>query len=314
MNSKIERRISGRTRDLGGFQVRRVLPHGRRRMVGPFIFFDQMGPAEFAPGEGIDVRPHPHIALATVTYLFEGAMQHKDSLGVDLTIRPGDVNWMTAGRGVVHSERSPSPERENGHSLFGIQTWVALPADKEAMEPGFHHHKADTLPRFERDGCDFRLILGTAWGHKAPVETFSPIVYLHGELRAGAWTTLNLEHEEVAVYLVDGAITIGGEALEPGEMAVIAPGAEPELGAQQPSRIMICGGTPLGERHIYWNFVASETADIETAKRDWVAAAEAGFPEDGRFILPPGESEHIPLPDDIKPDEPVEPTEDCPTS
>ena len=297
MTSKLERTISGRVRDLGGFEVRRVLPHGRRRMVGPFIFFDQMGPAEFAPGDGIDVRPHPHIALATVTYLFEGALQHRDSLGVDLTIRPGDVNWMTAGRGVVHSERTPAPEREAGHRLFGIQTWVALPGEQEAIEPAFHHHTADTLPRFERDGADFRLILGSAWGHTAPVEVFSPIVYLHGELRAGAWTTLNLEHEEIAVYLVDGAITVDGEALEPGEMALVEPGTASELGAQKPSRIMICGGAPLGERHIDWNFVASDPADIETARADWAAAAAAGFPEDGRFTLPAGETEHIPLPE-----------------
>lgn len=186
MNSKIERTIPGRIRDLGGFRVRRVLPHARRRMVGPFIFFDQMGPAEFAPGEGIDVRPHPHTALATVTYLFDGAIKHKDSLGVDLTIRPGDVNWMTAGRGIVHSERTPDAERHAGHKLLGIQTWIALPTDRESTEPAFRHHKADTLPRFERDGGDFRLIVGTAWGHESPVEIFSPIVYLHGELAAGA--------------------------------------------------------------------------------------------------------------------------------
>lgn len=314
MDNKIERTIQGRTRDLGGFEVRRVLPYARRRMVGPFIFFDQMGPADFAPGQGIDVRPHPHIALATVTYLFDGAMQHKDSLGIDLTIRPGDVNWMTAGRGVVHSERTPDEERAAGHRLYGIQTWVALPSDKEDIEPAFHHHKAETLPRFERDGGDFRLILGTAWGHRSPVEVFSPIVYLHGELRAGASTKLNLEHDEVAVYLVEGAVTIDGQALEPGEMAVIEPGTSPELGAQLPSRIMICGGAPLGDRHIYWNFVASDEADIDTAKRDWVAAAKAGFPAGGRFILPPDEQEHIPLPDDIKREEPVKPTPDCPTS
>lgn len=314
MNSKIERTLSGRVRDLGGFEVRRVLPHGRRRMVGPFIFFDQMGPADFAPGDGIDVRPHPHIALATVTYLFDGALQHRDSLGVDLTIRPGDVNWMTAGRGVVHSERTPGPERDAGHRLFGIQTWVALPRDQEAIEPAFHHHKADTLPRFERDGGDFRLILGTAWGHRSPVEVFSPIVYLHGELRAGAWTTLNLDHEEVAVYLVDGAITVDGEALEPGQMALVEPGTAPELGAQKPSRIMICGGAPLGERHIDWNFVATAPADIDAARADWSAAAAAGFPADGRFTLPAGETEHIPLPETAKKETPVEPTPDCPTS
>lgn len=314
MNSKIERTIPGRIRDLGGFRVRRVLPHARRRMVGPFIFFDQMGPAEFAPGEGIDVRPHPHTALATVTYLFDGAIKHKDSLGVDLTIRPGDVNWMTAGRGIVHSERTPDAERHAGHKLLGIQTWIALPTDRESTEPAFRHHKADTLPRFERDGGDFRLIVGTAWGHESPVEIFSPIVYLHGELAAGARTRLDLGHEDVAVYLVEGELTVDGEPLEAGSMAVLQPGAEPELHAPAPSRIMICGGAPLGERHIHWNFVASDRADIETAKRDWASAARSGFPEGGRFALPPGETEHIPLPEDLPAEEPVKPSANSPTS
>lgn len=314
MSDKTEQVFSGRTRDLGGFEVRRVLPYAKRRMVGPFIFFDQMGPADFPAGQGIDVRPHPHIGLATVTYLFDGAMEHRDSLGIDLTIRPGDVNWMTAGRGVVHSERTPAAEREAGHKLYGIQTWVALPAESEDMAPAFFHHKADTLPRFERDGGEFRLILGTAWGHVSPVEVFSPIVYLHGELRAGASVALNLEHEEVAVYLVEGGIALDGRALEPGEMAVIAPGSAPVLTAPVPSRVMICGGAPLGPRHIYWNFVASDRGAIERAKTDWTGAAGAGFPDGGRFTLPPGENEHIPLPDDAAPGKAVQPTAESPTS
>lgn len=298
MSNAIEQVFSGRTRDLGGFDVRRVLPYAKRRMVGPFIFFDQMGPAEFEPGRGIDVRPHPHIGLATVTYLFEGALHHKDSLGVDVTIRPGDVNWMTAGHGVVHSERTPPEERAAGHRIHGIQTWVALPEDKEDMPPAFFHHKADTLPRFDRDGGDFRLILGEAWGHVAPVKTFSPIVYLHGELRAGGEVRLDLEHEDVAVYLVEGSMLVDGRIIEPGEMAVIEPGSAPVLAARAPSRIMICGGAPLGSRRIYWNFVASEQSGIAEASDDWSDAANAGFPGDGRFVLPPGEHEHIPLPDD----------------
>jgi hypothetical protein len=314
MDSKIETVFSGRTRDLGGFEVRRVLPYAKRRMVGPFIFFDQMGPAEFAPGKGIDVRPHPHIGLATVTYLFDGALHHKDSLGVDQTIRPGDVNWMTAGHGVVHSERTPDPERAAGHRIYGIQTWVALPAEREDMAPAFYHHPADTLPRFERGGGDFRVILGDAWGHTSPVEVFSPIVYLHGELRAGASVTLNLDHEEVAVYLVEGGITVDGQALEPGDMAVVKEDTVPELAAQLPSRVMIAGGAPLGEREIEWNFVASDKALIDTAKRDWTGAADSGFPAAGRFILPPGESEHIPLPGTTESGKPVKPTTDCPTS
>jgi hypothetical protein len=314
MSDKVEQVFSGRTRDLGGFEVRRVLPYAKRRMVGPFIFFDQMGPADFPPGQGIDVRPHPHIGLATVTYLFDGAMQHRDSLGVDQTIRPGDVNWMTAGRGVVHSERTPPDERKAGHRLYGIQTWVALPEESEDMAPAFIHHAADTLPRFERGGTEFRVILGTAWGHAAPVETFSPIVYLHGEMRAGASVALDLDHEEIAVYLVEGSVTLDRQALRPGEMATIARGHAPELAAQSPSRVMICGGAPLGPRHIYWNFVASDRAAIERAKADWTGSAAAGFPDDGRFILPPGESEHIPLPDDAETGKAVKPTAQSPTS
>uniref|UniRef100_UPI0030D94B94 pirin family protein n=1 Tax=uncultured Maricaulis sp. TaxID=174710 RepID=UPI0030D94B94 len=178
MGGHIEHQFAGKARDLGGFEVRRVLPYAKRRMVGPFIFFDQMGPAEFAPGDGIDVRPHPHIGLATVTYLFDGALGHRDSLGEDLVIRPGDVNWMTAGSGVVHSERTLDAERRTGHRMFGTQTWVALQETLQDMPPAFYHHKAPSLPAFERGGGRFNLILGTAWGHEAPVEVFSPIFYL----------------------------------------------------------------------------------------------------------------------------------------
>lgn len=295
--SAITHRIPGRARDLGGFEVRRVLPHARRRTIGPFIFFDQMGPARFAPGKGIDVRPHPHIGLATVTYLFDGALHHKDSLGVDQVIRPGDVNWMTAGRGVVHSERTPSPEREDGHDMYGIQTWVALPEADEDSAPGFYHHPAADLPDFERDGMRFRLILGDAWGHEAPVAVSSPIFYLHGEAPAGTQTRLDIDHAERAVYLVSGAVTIDGEPLEAGEMAAIEPGSSPMLAAQSDSRLMLCGGAPIGERKLFWNFVASSPERLERAKADWQAAADAGFPAGGRFTLPPGENEHIPLPE-----------------
>jgi len=297
MSAMIARRIEGRSRDLGGFEVRRVLPAPRQRMVGPFIFFDQMGPAQFAPGSGIDVRPHPHIGLATVTYLFEGALRHQDSLGVDAVIRPGDVNWMTAGNGVVHSERTPDPERGDGHALYGIQTWVALPEGQEDMAPAFHHHPAAELPDFEHDGARFRLILGTAWGHEAPVEVFSPAFYLHGSLPAGFATRLDIEHEERAVYLVSGEATLDGEALQPGEMAVLAPGGTPVLAAAADSVVMLCGGAPLGERQIFWNFVASDADRLTQARADWSKAAAAGFPADGRFTLPAGETGHIPLPE-----------------
>ncbi|WP_300552149.1 pirin family protein [Maricaulis sp.] len=296
MSASIELVISGRARDLGGFEVRRVLPAPKRRLVGPFIFFDQMGPAQFEPGTGIDVRPHPHIGLATVTYLFDGALRHRDTIGVDTVIRPGEVNWMTAGYGVAHSERTPSPEREDGHYMFGIQTWVALPEEHEEDAPLFEHAGADELPDFERGDGRFRLILGTAWGHTAPIRQYSPIFYLHGELPAGARLPLDIEHDERAVYLVQGAMTIDGVVLKPGDMAVIAPGSAPEMEASADSRIMICGGAPLGERHIFWNFVATRKDKIEAAKAAWQAAGEDGFPAGGRFLMPEGETEFIPLP------------------
>tara|TARA_R110002096_G_scaffold264452_5_gene458012 strand:- start:18 stop:911 length:894 start_codon:yes stop_codon:yes gene_type:complete len=296
MSAAIERKIEGRTRDLGGFEVRRVLPAPRQRMVGPFIFFDQMGPATFAPGTGIDVRPHPHIGLATVTYLFEGALRHQDNLGIDAVIRPGDVNWMTAGRGVVHSERTPAPERAAGHRLYGIQTWVALPVGQEEIDPAFHHHPAASLPGFTRDGAEFRLILGTAWGYDAPAAVFSPIFYLHGDLPEQAAVRLDIDHDERAVYLVEGAVQLDGASLQPGEMAVLAAGSDPILTAQTSSIVMICGGANLGPRQVDWNFVASSPQAIEQAKTDWTEAARTGFPQTGRFTLPALESEHIPLP------------------
>lgn len=297
MSDKIEIVIPGRAKDLGGFEVRRVLPHAKRRLVGPFIFFDQMGPAQFAPGQAIDVRPHPHIGLATVTYLFEGALGHRDSLGVEQVIRPGDVNWMTAGRGVVHSERTPSPEREDGHAMYGIQTWVALPEADEDAEPAFHHHPAADLPDFERGGARWRLILGNAWGHEAPVAVFSPIFYLHGEIPAGTALEIDIDHEERAVYLVEGVAELDDVALEPGSMAVIAPGTAPRLSTSANSKVMLCGGAPLGKRQIFWNFVASTPERLLQAKSDWRDAAAGGFPADGRFTLPKGETEHIPLPE-----------------
>ncbi len=297
MPNTLTRKFSGRTRDLGGFEVRRVLPYARQRMVGPFIFFDQMGPAEFAPGDGIDVRPHPHIGLATVTYLFDGALQHRDSLGEDLVIRPGDVNWMTAGHGVVHSERTPDPERAAGHKMYGIQTWVALPQDQQDMTPAFFHHPADSLPEFDRGGARFRLILGTAWGREAPVAVFSPIFYLHGEMPSGSEVKLDIEHEERAVYVVEGRVSLGDEPIEAGEMAVLAPDGTPHLRADRDSRVMLCGGRSLGPRIIDWNFVGPDRETIATAREDWTKATQSGFPASGRFRLPAGESEHIPLPD-----------------
>ncbi len=297
MTAIIERKIAARPRDLGGFEVLRVLPAPRQRMVGPFIFFDLIGPAAFKPGTGIDVRPHPHIGLATVTYLFEGALRHQDTLGIDAVIRPGDVNWMTAGRGVVHSERTPVPERGRGHRIHGVQTWIALPDGQEDIAPAFHHHGAASLPEFVRGGIRFRLILGDVWGYQAPVEVFSPTFYLHADMPTGTEVKLDIEHDERAVYLVSGEVELDGEVLQAGEMAVIAAGSTPQLAANEHSIVMLCGGGALGERQIFWNFVASDSGRLDQAKRDWADAAAAGFPADGRFTLPAGETEHTPLPE-----------------
>jgi redox-sensitive bicupin YhaK (pirin superfamily) len=281
--------IDPRVHDLGGFTVRRVLPHIQARHVGPFVFFDHMGPARFAPGNGVDVRPHPHIGLATVTYLFEGAIQHRDSLGSVQTIRPGDVNWMTAGRGIAHSERTPAEERAAGHGLHGIQVWVALPRQAEETEPSFFHHGAAELPRVDRDGVSLRLVVGTALGMRSPVLTFSEMFYIAAEFSAGSSLRLPSEHAERAVFTTDAAITIDNNVVEPGQLAVLAPGVEVEIHAPTAARVILFGGEPLdGERHLWWNFVSSSRERIEQAKADWSAR---------RFGEVPGETEFIPLPE-----------------
>jgi redox-sensitive bicupin YhaK (pirin superfamily) len=282
-------RIAGRTRDLGGFTVRRILPAPERRMVGPFIFFDHMGPADFPPGQGIDVRPHPHIGLATVTYLFEGSILHRDSLGFVQPIEPGAVNWMTAGRGIVHSERTSPEARAQPSQLHGIQSWVALPIGHEDDAPSFHHHPAATLPDLAGDGWRMRLIAGAAFGAEAPVAVLSPMFYLDASLSDGARLLLPADLGERAVYVVDGAITIDGQPVAAGEMAVLADGRPAALTAAAAARAMLLGGQPLaGERHIWWNFVASSEARIDRAKAAWAADA---------FGRVPGEDERIPLPD-----------------
>jgi redox-sensitive bicupin YhaK (pirin superfamily) len=290
MTATVEQLIHPRTRDLGGFQVRRVLPAGKqRKMVGPFIFFDQMGPAEFAPGQGIDVRPHPHIGLATVTYLFEGEILHRDSLGFVQAIKPGDVNWMTAGSGIVHSERSGDEERSRASRLSGIQSWVALPKDAEETDPAFYHHPKAALPTIERDGVSMRLIAGAAYDERSPVGVFSDMFYLDAALSAGAAVTLPSEHEERAVYPVEGEISLNGEVLATGTMAVVAPGIGADVECFRDARVMLLGGATMeGDRHIWWNFVSSSTDRIEQAKSDW---------KEGRFAEVPGEKEFIPLPE-----------------
>ncbi len=286
----ITRVIEPRSRDLGGFEVRRILPFAKQRMVGPFVFYDHLGPAVFPAGKGIDVRPHPHIGLATVTYLFEGELMHRDSLGFVQQIRPGDVNWMTAGRGIVHSERSSPEARERELTLHAIQSWVALPQSDEETEPSFHHHPVDSLPALEIDGVGLRLIAGAAYGATSPVRTFSPMFYLAAEMPAGTSLTLPSDYEERAVHVAEGAVSVAGQDLGVGRMAVFAAGAEITLRTEAESRVMLLGGAPMdGERHIWWNFVSSSKDSIERAKADW---------REGRFAAVPGETEFIPLPED----------------
>jgi hypothetical protein len=286
---EVELRVEARPRDLGGFSVRRVLPSTERHLVGPFIFFDHMGPAHMPIGEGMDVRPHPHIELATVTYLFEGEIDHKDSLGSKQTIRPGDVNWMIAGRGIVHSERSSPKSRKTGVRVHGIQSWVALPLEHERIEPRFEHHHARTIPTIDLDGVSLEVIAGEAYGARSPVSVLSPTFYVHARLRAGARLPIDDTHEERAVYVAEGAITVNGARFEPGTMAVLSPRAKIVIECEQHARVMLVGGAKLtGERHIFWNFVSSSTDRIEQAKEKW---RSGGFPK-----VPGDEIEFIPLP------------------
>lgn len=276
-------------RDIGSLTVRRVLPALAARLVGPFIFFDHMGPASYAPGTGVDVRPHPHIGLATVTYLFEGAMLHRDSLGSVQKITPGDVNWMTAGRGIVHSERTPDEERQRGQVMHGIQTWVALPLAHEDAEPSFEHHAAATLPQVERNGVTLTVIAGSAFGAQAPTVTFSPTLYVAASFAPGGALALAPEHEERGVYLVDGDLAIDGEPLAAAHMAVLTPGETVTLSSRAGATVMLLGGARLdGERFIEWNFVASSREKIARAKEAWTAQTMGHVP---------GETEWIPLPE-----------------
>ncbi|HEX8553552.1 MAG TPA: pirin family protein [Sphingomonas sp.] len=278
-------------RDLGdGFTVRRALPSPHRRMVGPFIFFDQMGPAAFGEGEGLDVRPHPHIGLATVTYLLGGEIMHRDSVGSVQSIRPGEVNWMTAGSGIVHSERSDTPR--TGGSLYGLQTWLALPAAAEETAPAFTHYKAGEIPSVEDAGVQLTLVAGTLDGLRSPVSTFSDLVFADIQLAAGARYQLRAGHVERAVYVVEGAVEIVGQtgAFTTGELVVFRPDSEIILHAPSTARLMLIGGEPLPEkRYLFWNFVSSRQDRIEQAKADWRA---------NRFAPVPGDPEFIPLPEE----------------
>jgi redox-sensitive bicupin YhaK (pirin superfamily) len=280
--------IHARERDVGGFFVRRVLPSLQRKLVGPFIFFDHLCRVDFPPGQGLDVRPHPHIALATLTYLFEGSFLHRDSLGYVQPIRPGEVNWMIAGRGIAHSERTSPEIRQSGGPLHGIQCWIALPREHEETAPSFDHHPQATIPRISKPGVDLVVIAGSAYGATSPVRVLSPTLYVHARLAAGASLDVDEEHSERAVYVASGSATYGGTEYEAGNLLVLAPGQH-QVSSQAGADLMLLGGAPLdGDRHIYWNFVSSSLERIERAKSDW---ANGHF---GKVIG--DEQEFIPLP------------------
>jgi redox-sensitive bicupin YhaK (pirin superfamily) len=281
--------IVPRARDIGGFEVRRALPHGKRQMVGPFIFFDQMGPVQFLAGQGMDVRPHPHIGLATVTYLFDGAIMHRDSEGNVEEIAPGAMNLMTAGSGIAHSERTPDLPRRNGQKAFGIQSWIALPADKEEIAPSFQHFGTDVLPLVQENGLTARVIAGTAFGKTSPVGMVSDWFYAEVLLDAGLTAPLDPDYEERAIYVAEGEVEIAGDRFVAPAMLIFRPGDRITVKALTRARMMFLGGAALeGPRHIWWNFVSSRKERIEQAKEDW---------KSGRFGPVPGETEFIPLPE-----------------
>jgi redox-sensitive bicupin YhaK (pirin superfamily) len=291
--SMLETVIVPRIHDLGGgFEVRRALPHKDRRMVGPFVFLDQMGSHVFTPGQGIDVRPHPHIGLSTLSYLFDGEISHRDSLGTLQDIKPGEVNWMTAGKGIVHSERTGPQVREQGSTLFGLQCWVALPRSKEEMDPAFSHTTAGELPVIEGDGVTARIVAGEYFGKRSPVPVHSPLFYVDLALQPGARITMPAEYPEQALYIAEGTLDLGRDGrFEAGQLVVVKPGASLTLGALKDAgtRVMLLGGEPMdGPRYLTWNFVSSSADRIEQAKEDW---------REQRFDRVPGETEFIPLPD-----------------
>lgn len=281
--------IAPREHDLGGFKVRRAVPSLQARSVGPFVFVDQMGPAVFEPGRGIDVRPHPHIGLATVTYLWAGTITHRDTVGSLQDITPGDVNWMTAGRGIAHSERTPLQLREGQHPLHGMQTWVALPREHEETEPEFHHHPAASLPHERRGGAGLRVIAGRGYGMESPVRVFADTLNIAIDLAPDAELALEPSHPQRALYILEGDAQIDGADIPPRHLVVLDAGSRPVLRARTAVKAMLLGGEPLdGPRHLWWNFVSSSKERIEQAKQDWL---------DGRFGQVPGDDEFIPLPE-----------------
>lgn len=285
----IQNIIEGQLKDLGGFSVRRILPNARQRMVGPWIFFDHMGPAEFKSGEGINVRPHPHINLATVTYLFEGEILHRDSLGNHQLIRPSEINLMVAAKGITHSERERDETRNTVHKQHGLQLWHALPEKDEEIDPEFYHYSYTDLPVMTVDGVPVRVLMGSAYGVTSPVISFSEILYIEAQLRPNQILPLP-QATEAAIYVVEGKVSIQGNELQQYQMMTMDNSGESTVTATQESRIVVIGGEPLGERHIYWNFASSRKERIEKAKQDW---------REGRFAKVKGdEKEFIPLPSD----------------
>jgi redox-sensitive bicupin YhaK (pirin superfamily) len=289
----LEMVLRGQARDVDGFTVSRLLPSLARKHVGPFTFFDHLGPSQLPAGRGLDVRPHPHIGLATVTYVIEGEIIHRDSLGFEQAIRPGAVNWMTSGRGITHSERTSSELRTTGSALHVVQLWVALPTAHEEMEPEFHHYPADSLPELELGSVKLRLLAGSAYGHTSPVRIFSPLFYAEAELASGATLRLPEEHEQRGIYVLSGSLDCDGETIGERALAIFKPGGAPSVRAETPARILLLGGAPPdGPRYIEWNFVSSSRERIELAKQQWQA---------GEFPKVPGdEIELIPLPDPKK--------------
>lgn len=295
--SRVQLVISPRERDLGGFRVRRILPYATHRMVGPFIFFDHMGPAQFAPSQGMDVRPHPHIGLATVTYLFEGKIHHRDSLGSDQLIEPGAINWMTAGQGIVHSERTPDDLRASGSRMNGIQLWVALPEEYEDVKPTFIHYPKESLPEFKVNDVSLKLLLGSILGFQSPVFTHSDLFYLEAQIPKGSIFHLPVSGREAAAYVVEGSVEIDGQEIRPASMAVAEKGDDLFIRANQNSKVMFLGGSSVGSRYIFWNFVSSSEEKIQEAKKDWSQGPRAESP---RFqSIPDDHQEFIPLPAEI---------------
>lgn len=288
-DANIAQVIVPRPRDIGDFEVRRALPDAKCRAVGPFVFFDQMGPVTFGDEQALDVRPHPHIGLATITWLFEGEIRHQDSLGNDLVIRPGEVNWMTAGRGIVHSERSPQEQRHAGAQLSGIQAWLALPQEQEECAPGFQHYPYDQFPRIQEPGVSIALIAGSAFGRESPVVTASETLYAEIRLSAQRKLQVPVLADEQALYVALGSITIGNNSYGEGTLLVLQRHAAVQITAEENSIVMLLGGAPLdGPRHLWWNFVSSSRERLEQAKADWLT---------GRFGKVPGDNEFIPLPE-----------------